>query len=207
MDEIVRRLQGKILFFDFDGTIAETEPYHRLARNMVLKEYGISWNEERWRPYVGHTDRYIFTTLKQDYGLDFTVKDIISRKLELFRKLADDAGLQPYKRISELVHVLPNLKYVITAQQFETATYFLRKWKLYPHFAKVISLSESRLSKPEKIIEMGVARNEAVLLDDTPSVVDKARSLGIGACLVINSSHIGCRTDDPFVLDCNFVSI
>lgn len=34
----------KALIFDVDGTLAETEEYHRISFNQAFKEYGLNWN-------------------------------------------------------------------------------------------------------------------------------------------------------------------
>ena len=38
----------KAVIFDVDGTIADTEPFHKLARDRVLQEYSL--DVEYWSP-------------------------------------------------------------------------------------------------------------------------------------------------------------
>ena len=174
----------KIVFFDFDSTLADTEPYHIYARDTVLASFGVHISD--WGPYLGNSDLSIFSTLKEQYHLDMDVLEAIDTKLRIFKEQAIQAGLQPYPDIADLVRTLPNRKFVITNQRYEIVSFFLKKWALDSYFEDIISLANLHISKANKIIEMGFNPSDCVLLDDIPHNVQEANEKCIRGVLVVD---------------------
>ena len=135
----------KTVFFDFDSTMADTEPYHIYARDSVLASFGVHISD--WGPYLGNSDLSIFSTLKERYHLDMDVLEAIDTKLRIFKEQAIQAGLQPYPDIADLVRTLPNRKFVITNQRYEIVSFFLKKWALDSYFEDIISLVQEANEK------------------------------------------------------------
>ena len=174
----------KIVFFDFDSTLADTEPYHIYARDTVLASFGVHISD--WGPYLGNSDLSIFSTLKEQYHLDMDVLEAIDTKLRIFKEQAIQAGLQPYPDIADLVRTLPNRKFVITNQRYEIVSFFLKKWALDSYFEDIISLANLHMTKADKILEMGFDARDCVLLDDIPRNVQEANEKGIRGVLVVD---------------------
>ncbi len=175
---------NKVVFFDFDSTLADTEPYHIYARDTVLASFGVHISD--WGPYLGNSDLSIFSTMKEQYHLDMDVLEAIDTKLRIFKEQAIQAGLQPYLDIVDLVQTLPNRKFVITNQRYEIVSFFLKKWALDSYFKDIISLANLHISKADKIIEMGFNPRDCVLLDDIPHNVLDANEKGIRGVLVVD---------------------
>lgn len=180
----------KILFFDFDETLANTELYHTYARDAVLASFGVCIPD--WGPYLGNSDLSIFTVMKERFGLDMDIPAAIDQKLQIFTDQAVKAGLQPYPEIDELIRALPNRKFVITNQRYEIVSFFLKKWGLDDYFEKIISLANQQISKADKIIEMGFSPCDCVLLDDISRNVQEAAAKGIRGILVVDGK-IDCE--------------
>ena len=83
----------KVVIFDFDGVVSDSEPLHYKAINEVLLRYGIRVSkEEHWEKYLGYNDYENITVVSQDYGAGFSdqqVSDMIQEKAEIFEKLVN----------------------------------------------------------------------------------------------------------------------
>ena len=54
----------KVVFWDLDGTIADTELNgHRLAYNAAFKEYSLEWHRPRWK--IGLCGHLLFKSQQQ----------------------------------------------------------------------------------------------------------------------------------------------
>ena len=180
---------NKIVFFDFDSTLADTEPYHTFARDTVLASYGVHISD--WGPYLGNSDLSIFTLMKERYGLDMDIPAAIDTKLRIFMEQAEKAGLLPYPEITELVQTLPNRKFIITSQRQGIVASFLARWGLTGRFEDIISLAYSSMTKADKIIEMGFEPHDCILFDDRPRIVQEACDKGIQSMLVVDGKVSG----------------
>ena len=47
----MNEFEGKVLFFDFDGTLANSEDYHRESMYLTLKKFGLT--KEQTNFYIG----------------------------------------------------------------------------------------------------------------------------------------------------------
>ena len=179
----------KTVFFDFDSTLADTEPYHIYARDTVLASFGVHISD--WGPYLGNSDLSIFSSLTERFHLDMDVPAAIDDKLRIFKEQAVRAGLQPYPDIARLVRTLPNRKFVITNQRYEIVSFFLKQWRLDGCFEDIISLANLHVTKADKILEMGFDARDCVLFDDIPRNVQEAIEKGIRGVLVVNGKVKG----------------
>ena len=87
-----------VYLFDFDGTLLNSEPYHKKAHNLVLNEIlgrKIEFSDEMFSKYLGKSDNqiydeYIFSLpkvgVKKDYFLQNLKQyiDISNKKIVIF---------------------------------------------------------------------------------------------------------------------------
>ena len=80
-------LDKPCLFFDFDGTLADTERFHSMARNSVLKKYGVRvWD---WNRYIGKTDIEIFTEINKKFRIGYDILAVVEEKIKLSKELEE----------------------------------------------------------------------------------------------------------------------
>lgn len=172
---------NKILFFDFDGVIANTEPYHTQARDAALAQFGVTIRD--WSSYIGIRDEDIFMELKERFHLGMDVPAVVDRKLRLSKELVIQSGLQPNPVIEKYIKEFPNRKYVLTRQRKDFVDFFLNKWGLARYIEEVISLSYSHKTKAEAILDM-VAPTEAILFEDVLRIIKEVQDKGIQCVFV-----------------------
>lgn len=175
----------KILFFDFDGTIADTAKYHKMAAREALNHYGFSFDVSSYFG-KGKSNLQIMNQIKEDYHIDFPIYDIINLKNSLFLTFASE--LSPYVEIEHMIKSLPNRKFVITQNDKDIVETLLKNWNLKDYFQNIISLSESDVSKSALITKIGLAPENCVLFDDYFDFVIDAIDKGIEGILVENGA-------------------
>ena len=175
--------EDKILFFDFDGTIANTEMYHKIAARKALEHFGIRADISLYFGR-GKSNREIFTEMQNNLKIEIPIDEIIALKTSLFKKVAVD--LCPYAGMEKMVKSLPNRKFVITKNEQDIVFSFLKKWDMRKYFENIISLSSSSLTKSEMIIKTGISPENCVLFDDVFTTVINAIDNGIQGVLVEN---------------------
>lgn len=85
----------KAILFDFDGTIADSEPLHFSAFQEVLMEmYNYQFEEEEYtKDYLAYDDRNFFLNFSKNHNLKFNEEEIIKlmdkKKIQFERKAED----------------------------------------------------------------------------------------------------------------------
>ena len=175
-------LDKPCLFFDFDGTLADTERFHSMARNSVLKKYGVRvWD---WNRYIGKTDIEIFTEINKKFRIGYDILAVVEEKIKLSKELIILGKVEPFSSIDAIIETASGKKYVISKQREEFTSFFLQRWGLLKLFDKIISLAEETISKPDKIISMKIVAEDSVLFDDIMSVLEEATEKGFHTVLV-----------------------
>ncbi len=197
----------RVIIFDFDGVIADTEPIHLKSFKETLVQLGVELNDgEYYERYVAFDDPTFFETILRDRGIEFTkryIGDLISKKSLLYNSYVDDEfsilpgvktlmeecfnrytlaiGSGAYR--SEIEHILRKsslidyVELIVAADDVEVC-------KPDPEvYLKVLSEINSRL-RDEKRIESG----DCVVIEDTVSGIKAAKSAGM-KCLAITNSH------------------
>lgn len=177
-------MRSKVLLFDFDGTIACTEPYHRTARDMMLRPFGIMVDD--WTPYLGDTDKAIFTEFKNKYNLTMDIQATVDVKLSIFKQLAIQYDLKPFVGIENLIKILPYEKIIVSRQREGIVRYFLQRWNLEKYFTTIYSLADSSETKADFIKSLGIPLEKCVFFDDIQDIVEETRKAGIYSVLVTN---------------------
>ena len=84
----------KAVIFDFDGTIADTEPFYESNILTVAREYGISCDDSDLSYFFGRGPNEKFSYLAEKYHVDIDVENASARcrkmNRELFPKDASD---------------------------------------------------------------------------------------------------------------------
>lgn len=85
------------IVFDFDGVIANSEPLHLLAYQMVLREEGIDLSaHDYYHRYLGYDDVGMFQVMARDRGLAMDqarLTDLIARKGQRLKSLLDSGSV------------------------------------------------------------------------------------------------------------------
>lgn len=82
----------KAVIFDFDGVVADSEPLHYKALNMVFADFGVNVPKEtHWAEYLGFNDLENIRAVSHDYNMglnDEQIAELVRKKTAIFDKLA-----------------------------------------------------------------------------------------------------------------------
>jgi HAD superfamily hydrolase (TIGR01509 family) len=176
----------KALLFDLDGTLAETNPVHRLSWEEVLKPYGydVTWDFYRDR-ISGRLSPEIVSDLLP--GLSPEEGQAIAEAKEAnFRERA--GTLEPLPGLLDFIAEgqKKGMKVsLVTNAPKENVFTMLRVLDLDEAFEPVILADEVGVGKPDPapykaILEaLGVSADEAVAFEDSPSGIASSVAAGI----------------------------
>jgi beta-phosphoglucomutase len=176
------------VFFDMDGVIADTLPYHTAAMEEFCKKHGRPFSAADFKKNMfGKTmyrilDEYIFNgTLEPVKIIEYC-----NEKDELYLKICEEKDIKPTKgliaRLDELKREeIP--KAIVTSDPGEVASVILDKSGVSAHFDRRFYTQDSNYSKTQaylraiKELEMNPANSIAI--EDSPAGILAAQEAGM----------------------------
>ena len=191
----MNEFEGKLLFFDFDGTLANSEDYHRESMYLTLKKFGLTKEQTNFYIGKGMHDTEIFAKAAEDYAFTehrlFDLRSLYEEKKKWFIKLALEKPIKGFPKLIALVNELPNDKYIITKNDYSVVQAFLNEWGLQDRFKSVTAMSDSDKTKADVIISMGFNPADCVLFDDVASTVREAVDAGMmGKLVTVDGEYV-----------------
>lgn len=165
------------VIFDMDGVIVDTEPVHHYAYQQHFKELQIEVSEAMYATFTGNSTRNVFQKLKESFGLQQDVEDLILRKRHLFNEAFDtkpDLELLPgvLELIQDLHH---NGLQLIVASSASNSTInrVFNRFALHQYFTDIVSGEDFPKSKPHPAIFLHAAtlskapKEHCVVIEDS----------------------------------------
>ena len=126
----------KGFIFDLDGTIADTEPLHWEAYNVLLEEYGVHLTSQHIQKYIGNSEMRIYQMIKEDFSIDFNEDEFIQQRIEIYLDLVEQKNLLPYPFIYEILENSKARNAIVTSQIPSVLDRLLSLWKLDRYFPR-----------------------------------------------------------------------
>jgi len=198
----------KVLIFDFDGVIFDSESLHLQAFNEVLKRHNISISEEvYYKDFISFDDKGVFEKLIDD---KLTIDELMRDKNIFFEKYSIDNGLL-FDGVYELIKKL-STKYILCigsgAKRSEIIS-VLKKFNLESFFEVIISADDVNYSKPnpetfQKVIDIlneseNIRAIDCLVIEDTPGGISAAKSANMFCASITNTF------DKSFLLEADFI--
>ena len=178
------------VIFDFDGVLADSEPLHERAYQVVLAELGVTLTHERYYgEYLGFDDVGVFQAVARDFDLALdagAIAALIARKSARFASMIDEAAvLFPGARacIERCAARVP-LAIASGALRHEIEL-ILERTGLRPHFRQIVAAEDTRRSKPapdpyaRAASLLAVAPARAVAIEDSRWGIESALAAGL----------------------------
>lgn len=169
--------------FDFDGTIANTEPLHWKTHQQLLSSHGVTLTEQHIQNYMGKNDFQIFSVMEKDFDINLgDKKELKEKRLKLFLDLVHKVNLKPFPNI--VADIKENKEnHILTCQAKFVVEQLLSEWDLLDYFKSIISLEDSNKSKLD-VIRSIEKRENIIWFEDNIPLVNKAQRLGFNVVLV-----------------------
>lgn len=203
----------KAVIFDMDGVIIDSEPIHFEVDIQTMKDFGCSISKEELNKYVGTTNEYMFTDIKNKYKLDKSVEEIINYRTEIVKRKVIESDLAPIEGIVDLLKDLKD-KNILAAIASSSPRDFIEvvvsKFGIKDYFSCILSGEEVENGKPapdiylETAKKLGIAPEEGVVIEDSKNGVIAAKEAGMKC---IGFKNINSGEQDLSKADCIVNSI
>ena len=190
--------QMKIIIFDFDGVILDSENSHFIAFNEGLKNLNINISEdEYYSKYISLDDRGVITNVVNDKNISVTneqIDMIIKNKNDYFEsRLIDNSKLFP--GVEELIIQLSK-NFVLSIGSGANRSEIIKTLKnnnIHDYFEIIVSANEVNNPKPkaEEIVLENINTdfniNEIIVIEDSPGGIEAAKSAGLKCIAITNT--------------------
>ena len=190
----------KIIIFDFDGVILDSENSHFIAFNEGLKNLNINISEdEYYSKYISLDDRGVITNVVNDKNISVTNEEIdmiIKNKNDYFEsRLIDNSKLFP--GVKELIIQLSK-NFVLSIGSGANRSEIIKTLKnnnIYDYFEIIVSANEVNNPKPNPEtynrvldnINTDFNINEIIVIEDSPGGIEAAKSAGLKCIAITNT--------------------
>jgi len=179
----------KAIIYDFDGTIAATEPIYLKNYCDIMADYGILCDEEDKYRIYGSSPYEKAAAIKQRYSLPFDEEEAASRYRKMnIENLPEDYRLLLYDDVIETLSCFQSAgirQYICSNTDSGRVEQLLEGMGILSYFKDICGKDKSQGRKPasipyEYMLERyGYKRNEVVAIEDSINGVNSAKGAGI----------------------------
>lgn len=180
----------KVVIFDMDGVVVDTEPTYREINAELYKELNINITLEEQFSFVGNGSRIIWTKIKDKGNLTQSVEELMemskSRKYEYLSKLG--CKIITIKGIEKLLSMLKTNGFAIamaSSSPRKNIEVILRSVKLINYFEYIVSGEDVEKGKPNPDIFLKAAEKfkakacDCTVIEDSNNGVIGAKAAGM----------------------------
>ncbi len=189
----------KIVIFDMDGVLLDSEPIY-IAMNMkFFKELGAEISLQEYDGFIGVSATKMWTYVKEKAKLAPTVEELKETERELKYKTLKETALTPTAGIVPFLDRLQGAGFTLAIASSglkKNVHLILAKLGLENYFNLVVTGEDVERGKPEPDIFLKVAGHygrpveDCVVIEDSTNGVAAAKAAGM-ACLAYFNPHSG----------------
>ncbi|MFH1105967.1 MAG: HAD-IA family hydrolase [Candidatus Aenigmatarchaeota archaeon] len=196
----------KAVIFDLDGVIADSEPLHRTAANMIFSRVGAKPDFDT----TGILFREILSRISERNGLNLDVESLVQSKFKIMLDIAK-VEMDPIENSIELVNSLGDVKLAVVSSSTRAWVEFvLKKFGIYDRFDAVITADETKKGKPDAepyllaSERLKVLPENCLAIEDSCNGITSAKAAGM-RCVAFESPNT--KNQDLSSADCSIRSL
>lgn len=187
--KIINQLMKNTVIFDMDGVIVDTEPLHKKAYYQHFKELDIDVDAELFSRFTGKSTRNVYQIIKEIFGINTDVEDLIQRKRTIFYGLFDsDPALKLLDGVEVLIKNLysSNFQLILASSAAKSTIHrIFKRFNLFPFFSHLVSGEDFPESKPNPAIFIeaqrlsGNEKSNCIIIEDSTNGIRAANAAEI----------------------------
>jgi HAD superfamily hydrolase (TIGR01509 family) len=210
----------KLIIFDFDGLILDTEYPEYLSWLDIYRSFGLELAISTWAGMIGRGASTISKTpyddLEEKMGFPIDRSGIRAKRRERFLEFMQAERIRPgVLSLLEEARRRSVLVGLASSSPKEWVHGYLRELKIADYFDVVKCGDEVNLAKPDPelylsvLAELGVEPNQAVALEDSPNGIAAAKAAGIYCVAVPNelTRHTSLAAADRLLASLELLSL
>ena len=204
----------KVVIFDMDGVIVDSEPIYERANEEIYQKYGLNLSEEELLSYIGVNLLDTWTDLLSKYQVkaefkDYKVEDFIEEHVHSYYKVlteSDELELMPGIKEWFEYFKTKGYKMIIASSSYEPIIeYIYQKFGLDRYMEGYVDGNSVEKGKPEPDIFLKAAKNLEVKVEECLVIEDSEH--GISAANQAGMKSIGFDRDTDYNQDLSAADI
>jgi len=188
--------KSKAAILDFDGLLADSEPYHYKAYNKVFERYGHTLNKtEYWIEWTSKGKGIAGEIERHNLKLGVDVKDLRKQKFEIYTRFCESGEIKLFPEAVRLVEQLSsNHKLAIASGSWAAdIRHILRNADALDLVPVILGKESAEREKPFPDIFLNAAKRlghspaECFVLEDALKGLNAANEAGI-PCIILQNN-------------------
>ncbi|MGV3551312.1 HAD family hydrolase [Rhizobium sp.] len=202
---MVAENNDKLVIFDCDGVLVDSEPISFAVLREMLADAGLSFSESwAYENFLGKSMASISELIAREHHYELDEAALAAMRHRLYERF--EAELQPVPGIADLLADFRYAHCVASSSQPERIRLCLNKTGLIGHFEpKIFSASMVTNGKPAPDLfllaakTMGFAPQNCIVIEDSPAGIMAAQAAGMTALAFTGASHAVASNLRPLV--------
>lgn len=187
----------KAVIFDMDGVLIDSEPFHLMVNKRIFKKLKINVTDEEYQNFIGTTHEYMWSTLKEKYGLPQKVSELVNMQVSGNIEYIKNEKIEEIKGVIDLLSMIKkeNIKIgIASSSPKEVIELVINKLGISNYFSAIVSGEDLKKGKPAPDIFLDAAK----LLKTEPSncVVVEDSKKGVNAAKAAKMKCVGFRNQN-----------
>lgn len=139
-------------FVDFDGVIADTEPFQALSYSRVLNQHGVSITEDDFKKYIGNNEYTIYEMIERDYKISIDKENILMERSDILIEIIINGKLKPNNEVLDVIDFIKSKggnSYILSANRQWIISKLLNHWNIQHKFKNIFSVFDLNINKSD----------------------------------------------------------
>jgi beta-phosphoglucomutase len=186
---------SKAIILDFDGLLADSEPFHYRAYKKVFEKYNHSLDEEEyWLEWTSKGKGAAGEIERHNLELDISPADLKKQKTEVYLRYCDKGEVKLFPDALRMVEILSQNRRtaIASGSSIVEIEIILKKANALDNFPVILGNESASREKPHPEIFLNAAEklkcdpNKCLVFEDALKGLKAAKSAGIPCIIILN---------------------